>query len=412
MHGRVHDLPKMGLNQQRHVIVFLLVLVGGLFCSGFTVHAKAQKDSTVIDTGIIGSGACWYDTERLIIVKRSPFKAGQETEVEGLYVVTPAKPREGIRIDLSPIDPESQKWIWDVRCHEGSIVFSVPMPDKKQSRLYGVKIGERPELVVEMRGAMPQNVSVRGKYVLVNKHPAVHDKSEKNDNCAVPFVKQEFQIHCVDKRFFVRRWALANFVLTEYQWFDTIKVSGPDGQPKTVPNPEKQLTDKNGNSINYAMFLRALDGNILAQLNEVGPLITSIYTDFFLDNEEAYLYSPCHRRSTSDGSADGVCRYPLTGRSESWELIFQSEIPHQHKASISYPKVSRTGDIYFIIGGTKAPYHGIWKYSARTKQVLQLTNPGNSYDAPTAISPDGQWVAFNRAGTGGDSVFLVQGGGR
>lgn len=374
-------------------------------------NVGAQKDPTVIDTGIIGSGACWYDTERLIIVKRSPFKAGQESEVEGLYVVTPIKPREATRINLSPIDPELQKWIWDVRCHDGTIVFSVPTPDKKRSRLYEVKIGGRPELLVEMRGAMSQNISMKGKYVLAYKHMwGNQGVYEDEDKCIVQFIKPEFTVHCVDARAALRRWPLANFVLAEYQWSDTIKVPGPDGQPKVVPNPEKQLTDKSGKPINYAMFLRTFDGTILAQLNEAGPLSTSIYTDFFVDDDETYLYSPCHRRGTSDGSADGVCRYPLTGRSEPWELIFQSEIPHQHKASISYPKVSRTGDIYFIIGGTKAPYHGVWKYLVTTRHVTQLTNPGNFYDNPTAISPDGRWVAFSRTGTVGNSAFLVQGG--
>ncbi|OQW34302.1 MAG: hypothetical protein A4E19_02245 [Nitrospira sp. SG-bin1] len=413
MRRRVYDLSVITLSPERRVIVFLLILVWSLFCSEFTVHAKPQKDSTVIDTGIIGSGACWYDAERLIVVKRSPFKAGQESEVEGLYVVTPAEPRDGTRMDLSPIDPESQKRIWDVRCHDGTIVFSVPMPDKKRSRLYAVKIGGRPELLVEMRGAMPQNVSMKGKYVLAYKHMRGNKGVyEDEDNCVIQFIKPEFTVHCVDARTAWRRWTLANFVLAEYQWSDTIKIHGPDGQPKKIPNPEKQLVDNNGKAINYAMFLRALDGNILAQLNEVQTLKTAISIYFVISDDEAYIYSPCYRIESKDGSPDGVCRYPLSGRPESWELIFQSEIPRQRKASISHPKVSRTGDIYFIIAGTKPPYHGLWKFDARTRQVTQLTNPGDSYDTPTAISPDSQWVAFNRRGTVGDSVFLVQGGGK
>ena len=408
---REKDYSRGSLSPQWRMALLLLALVGNLLYFGFIAHAKPQIDSTVIDTGIIGSGACWYDTERLIVVKRSSFKAGQETEVEGLFVVTPAKPREATRIDLSPIDPEVQKWIWDVRCHEGTIVFSVPMPDKKRSRLYGVRIGERPELIVEMRGAIPQNVSMKGNYVLAHKHMRGNKGVyEDEDNCVIQFIKPEFTVYCVDARTARRRWALTNFVLAEYQWSDMIKVPGLDGQPKTIPNPEKQLTDKNGKPINYAMFLRALDGNILAQLSEAQALKTAIAIDFIVSDDETYVYSPCHRSGTGDGSSDGICRYPLSGKPESWEELFRSEIPHQHKASISHPKVSRTGDIYFIIGGTKPPYHGLWRFDARTRQVTQLTNPGASYDEATSISPDGRWVAFTRTGTVGNWTLLVESG--
>lgn len=394
----------------RAVMITSLLLLSLLFVG---TDAKAQKMPPVIETGILGSGVCWYDAERLIVVKRAPFKPGQASEVEGLYVLRPTKPREAIRIDLSPIDPELQKWIWDVRCHDGTIVFSVPTPDRKRSQLYEVRIDGRPELLVEMRAAMSQNVSMKGKYVLAYKHMRGNQGLyEDEGKCIVQFIKPEFQIRCVDARAARRRWPLANFVLAEYQWSDTIKVPGPDGKPRAVPNPEKQLIDKNGKPINYAMFLRGLDGNILAQLNEAGPLSTAIYSYFFISDDEKHLYSACHRRNTNGGSSDGVCRYPLTGMPESWEEVFRSDFPLRHKASISHPKVSRTGDVYFIIGGTKPPYHGLWKFDARTKQVTQLTNPGNSYDEATAISPDGRWVAFERTGTVGNWTFLVQGGGQ
>lgn len=388
--------------------VILLLLHGALLVQA---HAEPQKDPPIIDTGIIGSGACWYDTERLIIVKRSPFKAGQESEVEGLYVLTPTKPREATKIDLFPVEPELQKWIWDVRCHDGTIVFSVPTPDKKRSRLYGVKIGGRPELLVEMRGAMSQNMSMKGKYVLAYKHMRGNKGVyEDEDNCVIQFIKPEFKVHCVDARAALRRWPLANFVLAEYQWSDTIKVPGPDGQPKVVPNPETQLTDKDGKPINYAMFLRDFKGATLVNILE-DPVFAPWITDgFVFTADESFMYSACSVRNNPIGLADGVCRRRLAAGLQLWEEVFRSEIPRKHKASISNVKVSPTGDLYFIIGGTKAPYHGVWKYSTQTKQVTQLTNPGNFYDNPTAISPNGRWVAFSRTGTVGNSAFLVQGG--
>jgi hypothetical protein len=58
----------------------------------------------------------------------------------------------------------------------------------------------------------------------------------------------------------VRRWALEKFVLREYRWSDTITVPGEGGKPKVILNPEKQLVDKNGKPLNYALFLHALDG--------------------------------------------------------------------------------------------------------------------------------------------------------
>ncbi len=213
----------------------------------------------------------------------------------------------------------------------------------------------------------------------------------------------------MDKRFFVRRWPLANFVLTEYRWSDTATVLDQDGQRKTIPNPEKQLTDKNGKLINYAIFLRDFKGEILTNFVDDPVFAPWVYGDLVFTEDESYMYAACSVRTNPIGLADGVCRRRLDAGSQ-WEEVFRSEIPRRHKASISNIKEGQTGHMYFIIGGTKPPFHGIWKYHAATKQVTQLTNPGNFYDTPTAISPDGRWLAFSRTGIVDDSVFLVRGG--
>lgn len=374
----------------------------------FDGNTKAEKMPPVLETGILGSGACWYDTERLIVVKRSPFRPGEESEVEGLYVVTPSKPREAIKINLAPVEPEMQKQIGDVSCHNGTILFSVLTSDKKRSRLYGIKVGGHPEVLAEMRGAMPQNVSMKGKYVLGNSRLATQGMFEGNDDCEMVSIKPGFRVICTDA-WLVRRWPLTQYILTEYKWFDTIKIRGPDGQPKVIPNPEKQLTDQNGKLINYALFVRDFKGEILTNLIDDPVFAPWVYGDLVFTSDESFMYAACSIRSNPIGLADGVCRRRLNVGSH-WEEVFRSEIPRKHKASISNIKVGQTGDIYFIIGGTKPPYHGVWKYQTATKQVTQLTNPGNFYDTPTAVSPDSRWVVFVRTGIVGNTVFLVQGG--
>lgn len=391
------------------VLILVLLILASPLLSHAGTKSNSENMPPIIDTGIVGTAVCWYDNERLVVMKRSPFKAGPQTDFEGLFFISPDNPRQLNMIDLSPIELNVQKHIWDISCQDGSIVFTVPTPDKTASRLYSLKIGGMPELIVEMRGALTQFLSTKGKYVLSSTKRKTPATREGNSDCPASFVKPTFRILCLEGGF-LRRWALTNFILSEYGWSNTLTVLGEDGKPKAILNPEKQLTDKRGKPLNYALFQHDLDGVTRSRLNDDPVFKPSVSVEFYANSEETYLYSPCRRLGSSYGSDDGVCRYGLDGTERLWEEVFRFDEPRTLKGGIQRVKVSENGDAYFVVAGVRAPHHGIWKFSSSTKKITHVTQPGHFDDVVTAISPDSKWVAVSRTSPDGNKLILLPGG--
>lgn len=393
--------------------IFAAVLPLHFGAWSLAAEAMAEKVPPIIDTGVVGGGGvCWYDADRLVVVKRTPSQAGRESEFEGLYILWAGKPGELNKVEIpSNIASGIQRQLWDISCQDGGIVFSVPVANKKASQLYRLTIGEDPELIAEMRGAMTQVLSLKGKYVLASSRVINRGMFEGHDACPASFVKPTFRVLCWDIGF-VRRWSLSNFVLHEYRWSDTISVQGKDGKAELIRNAEKQLIDKSGQPIHFALFLSDLNGTKLARLDNDVVYKTAVSTELFVTNDESFVYSSCHRLELSNSTDDGVCRYRLDGSEQRWEEVFRFNTPREFKASIQWVRVSPNGDVYFVLAGAKAPHHGIWRFDSRTKAITKLTNPNHFNDVVSAISPGGDWVAISRSGDAGDKLLLFRGGGQ
>ena len=205
------------MTRKRAFVIVTLLLSVTLFPYA---EAKSGSDYAIIDTGI-KAGGCWYDDTHFVVVKGHQPAPGKAFEVEGLYYLDPNQPRDLKPISLTPLDPVTQKKVWSVSCQEGNIVFLVPGVKNGSSRLYRLRIGEEPELIVEMRAP---RVSLSGQYVLGNSHKAVMDGGalqgvfEGNDDCLLSYSKPAFKTLCWDWWLVVPQ-ALPRFVvhlLTEW----------------------------------------------------------------------------------------------------------------------------------------------------------------------------------------------------
>ena len=231
---------------------------------------------------------------------------------------------------------------------------------------------------------------------------------EGKDDCAITYLKPGFKALCWDW-WLERRWPVQQFVLTEYQWHDTVTIRGEDGKPKFIPNPEKQLLGKDGKPVSHALFLRDFNNQILTNLDDDPTYAAWVDGGFDISSDENYIYSPYSRRNTPIGLADGVCRYRLDGKPREWEEVFHFEMAGKLRASIQQISVNSNGHIFFTLPGAHAPNSGVWKYDAITKKVRQITHPPTNFkDRNPRVSPDGRLVAFGRPDKDSVNLFIAQ----
>lgn len=407
MHGRVRDLPQIGLSQQRHLIVFLLVFVESLFCSGLTADAKSDYD--IINTGIKGGG-CWVDDDHFIVVKGQQLASGQEFEVEGLYYLDPNHPRDLKRMVLSPIERSTQRSIKDVSCQDETILFFTKAHDRKTTRLYGLKIGQQPELIADMRWAKPSVVSLKGQYVLGNKLTVHKGVWEEQTDCDVKFLKPGFKALCWP-RDTLGLWVTPQFVTHEYLWRESILIRDQEGTDRRILNPSPPLKLSDGTELKQGYLLRNLENRVLQIIPTKQDPVHILTVGFKPDPSGMYLYSVCYKvgdhgdRFYTQGGR--ICRYRLNGINPRWEEVVSVQLSPKDPFSLHELDVNDQGDVVMIERGHRL-VASLWKYSAQAKQVdklLQVNFP-HELGAP-AVSPSGKWVSAIR---NGQLVFIEQKG--
>lgn len=401
MHGRVYDLSRIVLSQQRPVVIFLLVLAGSVLCSRLTADAKS--DYEIINTGIKGGG-CWVDDSHFVVQKRVLRQGSQGFDLEGLYFLDPRRPTDLRAISLAPIEPSAQTRVWQVSCQDGNIVFLVPGTKKGSSRLYVLKIGGVPELIVEMRAP---RVSLRGQYVLGNSHRAVMDGGalqgafEGNDDCLLADAKAGFKVLCWGW-WLVMPEALPQFVFSQYRWEESIKIKDSHGQAKWVPNSEPPLKRADGTEVKLGFFLRDLDNRIVGEIPRQQDDYQYDTIHLKVEPVGRYLYCPCwkvgdhgEKRYTAGGR---ICRFRLDGQNQRWEEVASVQQSPRDPFSLQDLNVSDGGDVVMIERGHRGQASA-WKYTAQSKavdKVLQVNSP-EDLGVPQ-LSPNGKWVSVIRQG--------------
>jgi hypothetical protein len=383
-----------------------LLLVISSCLMGAATEAGTDSGYRIINTGFNGGG-CWYDNLHFVVVQGHQTRDHKDFEVDGLYYLNPQNPSDLKRIDLSPIEPSIQKQIREVSCQDQTILFYWLDRVNQVSRLYGLKIGQTPEVIAELRWARPQTVSLKGRYVLGNSLSVDKGIWEEHKDCKVRYIKPGFRVLCWPARF-EQRWPLMRFVLTEYRWEETIKVRGDDGKPKEVKNPKQPLRDSGGNPITFALLLRDLDNHVLANLgqDETWGIPAKAYGLLDISPDEKYLYTGCRQKGQRKGSGlDHVCRYPLDGELHPWEEVFAIDEEHVDHVTIELPSVSNAGDVLFVVRGSRH-FPGIWRYSAKTKTINQVSHP-SEYPGSFSVSPDGKYLAFVRREHGEPRLVLA-----
>lgn len=382
--------------KMRTVVIMLLLLSVSLLSRA---EAKSGSDYTIINTGI-KAGGCWYDDSHFIVVQGQQPAPGQEFEVEGLYYLDPNQPRDLKPISLTPLDPTMQKKVWSVSCQEGSIVFLVPGAKKGSSRLYRLRIGEEPELIVEMRAP---RVSLSGQYVLGNSHKAVMDGGplqgvfEGNDDCLLSYSKQGFKPLCWDW-WLVMPQALPQFVFSEYRWEESIRVKEPNGEAKWVRNPEPPVKLPDGTELKHGYLLRDLENRIVTQVKMEQPPYQIYRNTLKPDPQGGSLYAVCSkagdhgtRRLTVGGR---ICRFKVDGANQQWEEIVAMQRSPQDPFSLHGLDVNEQGDVVAMELGHRGA-SSLWKYSARTQQVEKVRQAPTIADlGGPRLSPTGQWISF------------------
>jgi hypothetical protein len=394
MHGRVYELSRIVLSQQQHVVIFLLALLGGLLCTGLT--AEAKSDYEIINTGITGGG-CWVDDNHFIVIKGHQSAPGQEFEVEGLYYLDPNHPRDLKRVDLSPIEPTTQRSIKDVSCQGETILFFIKAPDRKTSRLYGLKIGQQPELIADMRWAKPSVVSLKGQYVLGNKLTVDKGVWEEQTDCDVKFLKSGFKALCW-LRDTIGLWVTPQFVAHEYLWRESILIRDQNGTDRRILNPSLPLKLSDGTELKQGYLLRDLENRVVTQVKMEQPPYR-VYRNTIKPNQQGtYLYAACSkagdhgtRRLTVGGR---ICRFQLDGGNQQWTEVVAVQQSPQDPLSIQHLDINQRGDVV-----AWEPAHGgasiFWKYSAQTHRVEKVRHAPTIADlGGPQLSPTGRWISF------------------
>jgi hypothetical protein len=383
------------------VVCSFSVLAGGVLCSVLPVEAKV--DYEIINTGIKGGG-CWVDDNHFLVEKRVEHQGSQVSDLEGLYFLNPRHPADIESISLAPLEPSAQKRVWQVACQDGAITFLVPGTKKGSSRLYRLRIGEVPELIVEMRAP---RVSLQGKYVLGNSHRAVMDGGplqgvfEGNDDCLLADVKPGFRVLCWDSWLVIPQ-PLPQFVFSKYLWEESLKIREPNGQTKWVPNPKPPLRRADGTKVTLGFFLRDLDSRIVREI----PLQQDDYRydtiHLKLDPQGHYLYCPCWKAGDHGGKSytvgGRICRFQLDGQNQRWEEVVSVQRSQRDPFSLQDLDVNGQGDVVMIERGHRL-LATLWIYRAQpgtVDKLLQVRFP-DELGGPQ-VSPNSQWVIVERQG--------------
>jgi hypothetical protein len=378
---------------------FVFVIVLFLLSVSLLSHVEAKSGSeyTIINTGI-KAGGCWYDDSHFVIVKGQQSAPGQEFEVEGLHYLDPNMPRDLKPISLTPLEPNVQKKVWSVSCQDGNIVFLIPGAKKGSSRLYRLRIGEEPELIVEMRAP---RVSLSGQYALGNSHIAVMDGGplqgvfEGNDDCLLSYAKPDFKTLCWDW-WLVMPQALPNFVLSEYRWEGSIKVKEPNGQAKWVPNPAPPVKRSDGTELKLGYLLRDLENRIVQEIPTKQGLY-KIARNFKPNPSGSFLYALCSKVDDYNPPMTfygRVCRFKLAGIDTQWEEVFSLQKVPNERASLDDLDVNEQGDVVVRRRANRAN-PTLWKYTARRASVEQLPITQLSQEVGgVQLTPDGQTISY------------------
>ncbi len=376
------------------VVCSFSVLAGGVLCSVLPVEAKV--DYEIINAGIKGGG-CWYDDSHFIVVKGQQPAPGQEFEVEGIYYLDPSQPKDLKRIDLSPLEPSLQRKIRDVTCQGDTILLSVMASHRKTSRLYGVKIGQQPELIADLRWAKSSAVSLKGQYVVGNKLTVDKGVWEEQVDCDVRFVKPGFSVLCWP-RDTIGQWVTPQFVISEYLWRESILVRTPDGKRERVRNPVAPPKLADGSELKQGFLLRDLENQVVQMIPVRQRPYQLVDVTFRLDPIGQYLYSVCFKtgdHGDKQYSVGGrVCRYLLDGKNRDWEEVVSVQASPKDPFSLHDLSVNAQGDMVMIERGHR-PTISLWKYTAHSKlaeKITQVISP-RELRAPL-VSPNGQWISM------------------
>ena len=405
MHGRVRDLPKIGLSQQRHVIVFLLVLVGGLFCSGLTADAKSNYE--IINTGVNGGG-CWYDESHFIVIRGQQSVPGQEFEVEGLYYLDPNHPKDLKRIDLSPLEPSIQRHIRDVTCQDHTILFHILTSDKKRNTIYSLNIGRPPAVVVAKQEGfiLPQSVNVKERYVLgvtnTISEPHSPNAEQAVKDCNFANLMEGYRVFCLrHDRGIKRTWSVNNGFVAQYIWEETIRVNR-NGQYQWVPNQEPPLKLPDGSKLKQGYLLRDLENRVVTQVKMEQPPYRIDRITTTINPQGDALYAACSKagdhsiRQLTGGGR--ICRFAVDGVNREWTEVAAVQQSPQDPFSLQHLDVNRVGDVVAL-----QFRHGariVWKYTAATHRVEKVRQaPSNADLGSPRLSPTGPWMSVSEQQT-------------
>lgn len=389
--------------------VVLRLGLGGLLLAatvaGEVVTAQAKNDYEIINTGIKGGG-CWYDDSHFIIVTGQQPAPGQEFEMEGLYYLDPNRPKDLVRIDLSPLEPSQQQQIRDVSCQEETVLFHILTTDRTRNQLYTMKLGRPPILLAEKpRGfVIPRAVNVKNQYVLgfssVLKERGLERSAtpeEAKTDCPFTYLRSPYRVVCLrHNRGTKQTWLVDNKWLTQYIWDETIRV-GQEGAYKWVPNPEPPLKRADGSELKQGYLLRDLENRIVQEIPMKQGLHRIDAISVKPNPGGTYLYARCSK--TGDYNPHKtfygrVCRLKLDGMQEQWEEVFMLQKEPNERASLHDFDVSSQDDVV-VIRRANSTSPTIWKYDVRRSSVEQLPTGQLSQEiGAVRISPDGQTISY------------------
>lgn len=363
-----------------------------------------SSEYTIINTGIKGGG-CWYDDSHFVIVKGHQPAPGQEFEVEGLYYLDPAKPKDLRRIDLSPLEPSLQKQIRDVTCQDQTILFYVTSPGRKQNQLYLLKIGQPPILFAEkIEGfVVPRAVNVKSRYVLgftsalqTRGLESSTTPEQAKEDCLFAYLHAEYRVVCLrHDRGRKLTWLANNVFLSQYIWDETIRVN-KDGAYEWIPNPELPVRLADGTELKYGYLLRDFENRVVQQIKMEQPPYQIYRIPLKLDPQGEHLYANCSKagdhgdKHYTEGGR--VCRFKLDGKNRMWEEVFAVQQSPKDPYGLQDLDVNAQGDVVVIDRGHSLN-QSIWKYTASSRKVESVTRAALDLGVPL-ISPDGRWVSF------------------
>lgn len=382
--------------------VVLRLGLGGLLLAatvaGEVVTAQAKNDYEIINTGIKGGG-CWYDDSHFIIVKGQQPAPGREFEMEGLYYLDPNRPKDLVRIDLSPLEPSQQQQIRDVSCQEETILFDVMAPDRKTTRLYGLKIAQQPELLADLRWATAAGISLKGRFVLGNKLTVDSGVWEEHTDCDVKTLKSGLKVLCWP-RDTIGQWVTPQFVVHEYLWREAVWVRDQHGNRERVQNPKSPLKLPDGTEFKQGYLLRDLENRIVQEI----PMKQAPYqvVDFQPDPRGMYLYGVCYKagdhgeRHLTVGGR--ICRFRLDGKSTKWEEVVAVQQSPDNVVGLHQLQANEREDLVALQFGRGV--RSIWKYTAATQRVDKVRHVSSKDNlGGIRLSPTGRWMSFSEQGT-------------